>query len=328
MITRSQVALNALQWINLKQPPGGPADKPIWLYDDPAWRSEQPAVHRQVKKAGFDNVMLEVLNTQTLQAYRRMLDSVELAPAPGYVDIGLPEDNGIGLVKGSAEWVRWFDRVRRRAEETNFMGLNSVFLAGQLIFDGNPRIAEATAVGAAFRQDRLDRVVEYIGEAAAVLKAEGVRAGLHNHIGSWIETEYEIDYVLDNVDPDILGASLDIGHLAWAGIDYRAMLRKHKSRLLDLHVKDMDLSIAAASRSHPTPYYEVADQRFFLEPGLGDIDLDGVLDDLAEGFDGWLIIEVDRASMEPFESAKFSWNWVEQHIPEHVSPGRPEEDAR
>ena len=207
--------------------------------------------------------------------------------------------------------------IRRRAEETNFMGLDSVFLAAAMIYDGNRRISEQAAVGAFFDQGKLDRLVEIIAEAAEVLRAEGVRAGLHNHIGSLIETEYEIDYVLENVDASLLGASLDIGHLAWAGIDYRDMLRKHRDRLLDLHLKDMDLSIAAASRQRPTSYYEVADQRFFLEPGLGDIDLDGVLADLNEyDFRGWVIIEVDRASMEPFESAKFSWNWVQNRVPE------------
>lgn len=315
-ISRDQIALNALQWINLKQPADGPKDKPIWLYNDPAWRSEQPKVHQQVKDAGFDAVMMEVLATQTLQNYQHMLDGVGLTPAPGYVDIGIPEDLGVTITKGSAEWVHWFDKIRRRAEETNFMGLDSVFLAAAMIYDGNRRISEAAATGAFFDQAKLDRMVEIIAEAAEVLKAEGIRAGLHNHIGSLIETEYEVDYVLENVDASLLGASLDIGHLAWAGVDYRAMLRRHADRLVDLHIKDIDATIAAASRAKPTSYYEVADQRFFLEPGLGDIDLDGVLADLSEAnFGGWIIIEVDRASMEPFESAKFSWKWVEEHIP-------------
>lgn len=81
-INRSQVALNALQWINLPAPAGEPQ---VWLYDDPAWRSEQPKVHRQVREAGFDAVMLEVLNTQTLQSYERMLTEAVLRLAPGYV---------------------------------------------------------------------------------------------------------------------------------------------------------------------------------------------------------------------------------------------------
>lgn len=184
-----------------------------------------------------------------------------------------------------------------------------------MIFDGNRRINEQTAVGAFFDQDRLDRYVEYITAASEILAAEGVKAGLHNHVGAFVETEHEIDYVLANVDDKILGASFDIGHLAWAGIDYLAMLRKHAHRLVDLHVKDMDLSIAEASRATPHSYYSVADQRFFLEPGLGDIDLDGVLNELDRiNFGGWVIIEVDRASMDPFESAKVSWSWTDQHF--------------
>jgi sugar phosphate isomerase/epimerase len=310
-ITRSQVALNAIQWINLKPEGGG---ERAWLYADPAWRSEQLQVHRQIRSAGFDAVMLEVLDTQTLQAYQRMLDEAGLRPAPGYIQIAPPEAKGLSLRKGSPEWLRWFDPVRRRAEETNYLGLHTVFLAAQLDLEA-PRMAEATATGAFFDQDMLDRQVENLAEAAEVLMAEGVRPGLHNHVGSLVETEYEIEYVLQQVDASLLGASFDIGHLEWAGIPSPAFLEKHRDRLVDLHLKDLDLGIAAASRSKATPYYDVSDQRFFLEPGLGQIDLPGVLKALGDDFAGWIIIEVDRPSMEPFESAKVSWAWVEERFP-------------
>jgi inosose dehydratase len=243
-----------------------------------------------------------------------MLAGVGLRPAPGYVQVGLPEDFGQSLRRGSAEWVRWLDPVRRRAEESAFLGLDSVFLASDMAFDGRPRIREV-ATGAAFRQDRLDRLVELFTDAAEVLKGEGVRAGAHNHVGTWLETEYEIDYLMEQTDPSLLGASFDVGHLAWAGIDYVELIRRYRERMIDVHLKDLDLSIAAASRARPTTYYTVADQRFFLEPGLGDLDLAGVLSALGDDFGGWLIIEVDRASMEPFRSARYSWTWVESHFP-------------
>jgi inosose dehydratase len=310
-IRRSQIALNAIQWINLKPPPG---QQMVWLYADPAWRAEQPRVHELVRAAGFDAVMLEVLDTQTLQSYSRMLETARLRPAPGYVEIAPPEEKGLSIRRGSPEWVRWFDPVRRRAEETSFMGLSTVFLAAEMNLQG-PRVVEAAAVGAHFDQDRLDRQVECLAEAAAVLEAEGIRAGLHNHVGTWIETEPEIDYAMEQIDTDRLGASFDVGHLAWAGIDPAAYLRRYQDRLVDIHLKDLDLGIAAASRATPTPYYTVADQRFFLEPGLGDIDLEAVITALGVDFRGWVVIEVDRASMEPFESAKVSWRWVERTFP-------------
>jgi sugar phosphate isomerase/epimerase len=259
-------------------------------------------------------VMIEVLDTQTLQAYRRVLEQADLRPAPGYVQVALPEERGLSLTRGSAEWVRWFDPVRRRAEETNYLGLRTVFLAAEMNL-GGPRVTEAAAVGAFFDRGRLERQTEYLADAAEVLRAEGVYPGLHNHVGSWIETEAEIEHVLGQVGADLLGASFDVGHLAWAGIDCVSFLERYRERLVDVHVKDLDLSIAAASRVTPTPYYDVSDQRFFLEPGLGDLDLDGVVRALGEDFPGWVIIEVDRASLELFESAKVSWRWVEQTFP-------------
>jgi len=310
-ITRSQVALNAIQWINLKPAPG---EERRWLYADPAWRSEQPGVHRQIRDAGFDAVMMEVLDTQTLQAYQRMLEETGLRPAPGYLQIAPPEAKGLSLQKGSPEWERWFNPVRRKAEESNFLGLGTIFLAAEMDLTG-PRVLEATATGAFFDQDMLDRQVEYLVRAAEILAAEGIRPGLHNHVGSRIETRYEIEYVMQQVDASLLGASFDIGHLEWAGIPSPAFLEKYQDRLVDLHLKDLDLDIAAASRSTPTPYYVVSDQRFFLEPGLGQIELPGVLKALGDGFGGWIVIEVDRASMEPFESAKVTRAWVEENLP-------------
>ena len=309
-VTRSQVALNAIQWINLKPEPGR---ERAWLYADPAWRSEQLQVHRQIRSAGFDAVMIEVLDTQTLQAYSRMLDEAALRPAPGYIQIAPPEATGSSLRKGSPEWVRWFNPVRRRAEESTYLGLDTVFLAAQMDLAA-PRVLRAAATGAFFDQDLLDRQVEYLAEAAEVLRAEGVRPGLHNHVGSLIETEYEIEYVMQQIDASLLGASFDVGHLEWAGISSAPFLEKYRDRLVDIHLKDLDLEIAAAGRSRATPYYEVSDQRFFLEPGLGHIDLPNVLKALGDDFAGWIIIEVDRPSMEPFESAKVSWRWVEEHL--------------
>src|SRR4051794_1818947 len=164
-IKRSQVALNPIQWINFTPALGEPRE---WRYADPTRRIEQPGVHRTIRNAGFNAAMMEVLDTQTLQEYRRMLDEAGLRPAPGYVQIAPPEAKGLSIRRGSPEWVRWFNPVRRRAEETNFMGLETVFLAAEMDLTA-PRVVQETAVGAYFDQDMLDRQVEVLAEAAEVL---------------------------------------------------------------------------------------------------------------------------------------------------------------
>jgi sugar phosphate isomerase/epimerase len=315
-IPRAQLALNPIQWINIKEDPDDPSSDDLWLFADPAFRADYPAVLGKVKAGGFDTVMMQVLDTQTLQDYERMVREAGLRLAPGYCQIGLPEDHGHALARGSAEWVRWFDGIRRAAEESNYFGLETVFLAPEMSWEGAARTVTRSAVGAAFDQGRLDRVVEVLAEAARILTDEGVRPGLHNHVGTWVETEHEIDYVLERIDEALLGASFDVGHLAWAGIDPVAMLARHRDRLVDVHVKDLDLSVAAASRTHPTDYRSTVDRGLFLEPGLGDLDLDGCLAALPEDFGGWIIIEVDRASMDPDESVHVSRRWVERVFPD------------
>jgi sugar phosphate isomerase/epimerase len=47
---------------------------------------------------------------------------------------------------------------------------------------------------------------------------------------------------------------------------------------------------------------------------LGDIDLDGVIAAIPEHWEGWVIIEVDRASMDPARSAETSWAWVKARL--------------
>jgi sugar phosphate isomerase/epimerase len=319
-----RVALNPIQWVNLKADPSDPESEDLWLFADPDFRAAYPGVLAQVRDAGFSAVMMEVLDTQTLQSYERMVRDAGLVLAPGYAGIALPEDDGVLPAPGSAEEVRWYDGIRRKAEESNYFGLDTVFLAPAMSWaPGTRRTLEQTAVGADFDSSRLDRVIDTLGTAAEVLGQEGVRAGLHNHVGTWIETEEEIERTLAAIPSSLLGASFDIGHLAWAGIDPVRMLERHADRLVDLHIKDLDLTVAAASRAEPTSYRSAVDRGLFREPGLGDLDLDAVLAALPDGWDGWVMIEVDRASMDPRDSADVSWAWVEDRlVPDTGKPVR------
>lgn len=313
---QSRVALNAIQWINVKADPADPSSEDLWRYDDPGFRADYPGVLAQIRDAGYPAVMMEVLGSQTLQDYARMIAESGLAVAPGYASIAIPSDHGVTLAPGSAERVRWFDGIRRKAEESNFMVLETVFLAPEVGWgEAFVRTRDAVAVGASFSQDRLDEQIAFLGEAAEVLSAEGVRAGLHNHVGTWIETEDEIEQTLAAIPADLLGASFDVGHLEWAGIDAIEMIARHADRIIDLHIKDLEMTVANASRTKPTSYRAATDQGLFLEPGRGTLDLDGMLDTLPASFGGWIIVEVDRTDLHPFVSAQASWEWVADRIP-------------
>lgn len=301
-------ALNAIQWINVKEDPADLDSASLWRFADPAFVAEYPDVLRAIKDAGFDATMLEVLDTQTLQNYAAMVAESGLALAPGYVQVPLASDHGGRLERGTFERIHWFDGVRRRAEESNYFGLSTVFLAAEV--DESAIRWRKPAIGADFSQDRLDELTDLIDEAVDVLNAEGIKPGLHNHVGTWIETQHEYEHVLNAIDASRLGAAFDIGHLEWAGISAKDTILKWRERVQDLHLKDLDLDLARRSREEGLSYERATDLGLYLEPGLGQVDLLGTLEVLPAGWDGWVIIEVDRASMDPVESAHHTARWV------------------
>ncbi|WP_300266223.1 sugar phosphate isomerase/epimerase [Microbacterium sp.] len=319
MLTREHFSLNTLQWIVVEIPEDHEAHGEIgWEFDRPSFLDRQESVLAGVKNAGFDRVMMEVLRTQTLQAYRRRVDAAGLSVTPGYAQVALPEDFGTELEPGSEQEFRWYDDIRRRAEETLFMGLDRVFISPDMS-RGRPRIEEAAAIGLDADAARLDRVANAVGRTAEVLKAEGVTAALHNHVGTWIETEQEYDYVLNAIPSSLMTAGPDLGHLAWTGTDIVAWVSAHADRISDLHIKDIDVAIAEQTRQSRVPYYSHFRQRFFLEPGQGQLPLREALAELPEGFDGTILVEVDKPSQDPYESAKTSWAWVAENYPEGQS---------
>ncbi|PRB00997.1 sugar phosphate isomerase/epimerase [Microbacterium sp. MYb64] len=301
-------ALNAIQWINVKEDPDDLDSASLWRFADPSFVAEYPGVLAEIRKAGFDATMLEVLDTQTLQNYAAMVGESGLRLAPGYVQVPLASEHGGRLERGSFERIHWFDGVRRKAEESNYFGLSTIFLAAEVNQDAIRW--QRPAVGHDFSPDRLDELTDLIDEAVDVLNAEGVRPGLHNHVGTWIETQHEYEHVLHAIDASRLGASFDIGHLEWAGIDAKQAIADWADRVQDLHLKDLDLDLARRSREEGMGYERATDLGLYREPGLGQIDLVDTLSALPDGFGGWIIIEVDRASMDPVQSAQYTARWV------------------
>lgn len=299
-----QFALNPIQWRHTKE---------AFPYRaDPIYRlARQADIYHEIKESGFQAVMLEIIPGQTLQNYEKVVDGEGLRVAPGTIAVPFPEDFGLTLAPGSVEFTRWFDPIRRLAEASNYFGLKTAFLCPHMPLDGI-RNRDAAAVGRDFDERRLDGIVEVMAEAGRILSSEGIRGGLHNHVGTWIETQYEVEYVLDSIDEAHMAAAFDIGHLEWAGADTRALLRKYRHRISDLHIKDLDLTIAARTRTTPGPYFDVYEEDFFLEPGRGGVDFPGILSELDEHYEGWIIVEVDRTSMTPKQSAQESWRWVER----------------
>jgi inosose dehydratase len=161
------------------------------------------------------------------------------------------------------------------------------------------------------RLAQIAATLERIGEAASRL---GVTACLHQHVGTWIEVEPEVEWLLARLDPEVLALGPDTGHLAWAGIDPVQFIARHAPRVRALHVKDLRLSVASAFQGRDDAgYRDVVVGGLWVEPGRGDLDLRAVFGALPRDFTGWAIIEVDKPDLlSPQASARACAEWADQ----------------
>jgi inosose dehydratase len=144
--------------------------------------------------------------------------------------------------------------------------------------------------------------------ARRVMDEAGIRTVVHQHIGTWIETESEARRLFDSTDPAVLGLCLDTGHWTFgAGGDPVAAVREFKDRVWHVHFKDCDATVAAASRVNEWSGPESVGHGVFCELGTGSVDFPGMLTALADiDYKGWIVVEQDvlPGMGNPRESAR------------------------
>jgi inosose dehydratase len=135
----------------------------------------------------------------------------------------------------------------------------------------------------------LDRLAE-------LAAARGVRAVLHPHVGTMIETGEEIQQVLDG---SWVSLCLDTGHLLIGGTDPAELTRQAPERIAHVHFKDVDAGMAAKVRSGRLTYTEAVRQGMYRPLGTGDVDVTAIVGHLrAHGYEGWYTLEQDTILTE------------------------------
>jgi inosose dehydratase len=286
----TRLALNALEWymtVDGYRPDLAPA---------------LPEIYRQIRTSGFQAVPIDPPDSMTLAAYRTLLSDADLAPAPGYFSAPFSV---------ASERLAIVERARQTAGQHAELGLDRLFIADH--FADAARLA-APGQGAGHDPARLAVLIDNLRFAAEAMVEEGVRPCLHQHVGTLIETPGEVESVLGEIGPELLLFGPDTGHLAWAGADVAAIIRRHAGRIGAVHLKDLHMAVAEAGRRAGEDYWQTCGHHLWTEPGRGDLRFDEVLEALA-GVEGWFVVEVDVADQPtPLESARVSWQWCERYL--------------
>ena len=128
-------------------------------------------------------------------------------------------------------------------------------------------------------------LAQFCEELAVYGAGKGVAVAYHPHVACTIETEDEIDRLMDQTKE--LTLCLDASHIALVDEDPIAHIRKYRERTSYIHLKDW-------ARGK------------FVEMGQGTIDIDfgAIFKELTDnGFSGWVVVEQSRSDGSPLASA-------------------------
>jgi inosose dehydratase len=159
-------------------------------------------------------------------------------------------------------------------------------VTGSAGYDARPELDEA---GWKRLLSNLDRIAKMAAD-------QGVRAVLHPHVGTMIETANEVQQVLDGSS---ICLCLDTGHLLIGGMDPAELARQAPERIAHLHLKDVDSTIAAKVQSGQLTYSEAVKLRMYRPLGQGDVDVPAIVGHVrAHGYNGWYTLEQDTILTE------------------------------
>ncbi|GAA2008150.1 sugar phosphate isomerase/epimerase [Catenulispora subtropica] len=130
----------------------------------------------------------------------------------------------------------------------------------------------------------------------------GIRACLHPHVGTMIETGEDVDRLLDR---SVTPLCLDTGHLMAGGGDPARVAREAPERIMHAHLKDVDAALAARVRDGGLTYHDAVRAGLYTPLGTGDADIAGVVGALeGNGYQGWYVLEQDTVlDSEPGDGA-------------------------
>src|SRR6059058_4857651 len=129
-------------------------------------------------------------------------------------------------------------------------------------------------------------------ELAAMTAAEGVRLAYHHHMGTVVQSQVDIDTLMDATGADV-GLLLDTGHAAFAGADPVALARRYAPRIAHVHAKDLRAGVCERARAGDWSFLRAVLEGVFTVPGDGSVDFDAVLGELRD-YSGWVVLEAEQ----------------------------------
>lgn len=183
------------------------------------------------------------------------------------------------------------EEFRNAVDTAARLGVSTIMLCGGFL--GSKRRIN-------FESD-YEQFAEVLRDCCDAAEAQRITVAFHPHLGCLIETVEQTRTLLELglADRDNFALCMDTGHLAAAHSAPIDFIRAFGAKIQHVHLKD---------------WHEQPGAGHFVELGSGNVGLDfaAIVSELEKvGYDDWYVVETDRCTSTPAESARQSREHLE-----------------
>jgi sugar phosphate isomerase/epimerase len=247
----------------------------LYTVREPA-QKDLPGTLKRVREAGFEHVQWSGMPPMPAAEIRKALD-----------------DAGLKAMAGHCAVEPWEEDFEKELEFWKTVGASDI-APGGMMGDCKDSL-EAWKEGA--------RRLDILGTR---LRNEGMRLSYHNH--AWEFEKFEgddrckLDILYEETERNHLFCELDLAWVRHGGEDPAKYIRKYAGRCPVLHAKDLTETVD--DRGIPE----------FKPLGQGILDWPGIFKEATESEVEWLVYEQDTHDGDPLESARESFEFLENNL--------------
>jgi inosose dehydratase len=157
---------------------------------------------------------------------------------------------------------------------------------------GRPNEVARAALGS----EAFGKAVDRLRRAAELCRSYGTDVAFHPHVGTYVESQDELEALIDATSADEIGLCADTGHALVGGVNPADLPDMCGDRLVHLHVKDVDLDLLMAVRNGDMGFEDAWAEGIFcaLDQGVVSAHVIAALVSAVPS-SAWVVVEQDRA---------------------------------
>jgi inosose dehydratase len=259
----------------------------------------------EAKKAGYTGIELGGKFPRNPGIIKYLLDKYNLKMPGGWYG-SLIRDRSV-----EDEWAAMQEHINL----LKFVN-GSVFIfadvSGSIQSKENVRLSNRPKLSNSEWGDYTDKISELSNRLSDI----GIPMSYHEHMGTIIQTEKDVDHFLNETN-DKTFLLYDTGHLLFGQADYEKILKKYISRINHVHCKDIRKDILDNSIKKNLSFRNSFLDGVFTVPGDGCIDYKPLIKILYENnYNDWLVVEAEQDPLKanPFIHAKIGYKYLKNIV--------------